>query len=340
MLVGYMRNFRSPKFMADIIRAVAKSKNIDLLYFNAKDVNIEKNIIKGLLYIDNTWKRIDSRIPEVIDVSASCLKHKNVINYLSQKAYLTENGNKRLSKDFLQEELVKDNKLKKYVIPSSNCNSLQVIDEFLNLYDEVVIKPVYSERGKGIYKIKKSDNGGYLIGHNKKQKKISNLELKDLYTNTISKRKHVIQKCINSKTLQGDPFDCRIHLEKNGLGNWEIAKSFIRIGIGQQVISNVNQGGGLSNTPVFLKSNYPDSYDDLSRRINEAGMKLAKKIEKLRGIELATLGLDVGITLDEELYVFEANSAPDPSFLKAEVAMLRTDYYQFLLKHRNGDRQK
>jgi len=45
-----------------------------------------------------------------------------------------------------------------------------------------------------------------------------------------------------------------------------------------------------------------------------------------------TLGLDIGIDEDKNLFLFEANSAPDTSLLQEEVATLRTDYYTYLLE--------
>lgn len=85
-----------------------------------------------------------------------------------------------------------------------------------------------------------------------------------LYEEIFSDNRYVVQKYIQSRTWQGDPFDCRIHLEKNGNGHWRIIKKSIRIGIGQKVISKVNQGGGVSDCKAFLAANFEGMASALS----------------------------------------------------------------------------
>src|SRR5699024_2046187 len=109
----------------------------------------------------------------------------------------------------------------------------------------------------GIYVLtKKADD--YLVGYQKSEKLYSKKELEVLYKEKLSKG-YIMQKYIASKSKQGDPFDCRVHYEKNGKGKWEIAKMYIRIGIGQKVISNMNQGGGMSAPKKYLEVNFGEN---------------------------------------------------------------------------------
>lgn len=334
MIVGYMRNFRKPPFSVTFTATIAKAKGIDLLYFNSKGVDIENNTINGVIFKNNKWKKIETSIPPLIDVSAFCLKHKTVINHLKEHAYLTEDGNKRISKEQLQEVFAADDYYKKYVIPSAYCSSFSVVDDFLSNYDEVVIKPVFSRKGAGIYKVTKKSSDNYIIGHNQLQKEATYEELKAFYNDKIADKRHVIQKFIVSKTPLGHPFDCRVHLEKNGEGKWEIARKHFRIGIGQKVISNTSQGGGVIEVDVFLKENFPDTVDEMIEKLDTAGIEIASKIEEIRETELSTMGLDVGIDKEGNLYLFEANSAPGSGLMLAEVHTLKIDYFKFLLENR------
>src|SRR5699024_1705832 len=76
---------------------------------------------------------------------------------------------------------------------------------------------------------------------------------------------------------------------------------------------------------------YGDTWEDILEELNEFGLKLAKRIEKTRKTKLMTLGLDVGIDPEGNLFIFEANSAPGVSTIKSEVALTRADYYKYLL---------
>ncbi len=111
-------------------------------------------------------------------------------------------------------------------------------------------------------------------------------------------------------------------------------KKYIRIGIGQKVISNVNQGGGISEPKPFLKANFGDQWKEIDEKLNNLGKTLPYKIEDLRQTHIMSLGIDVGIDKTGELYVFESNSAPSTKALKAEVTMLRTDYYKYIVDNK------
>ncbi|WP_077601528.1 YheC/YheD family protein [Oceanobacillus sojae] len=334
MIIGYMRNFNRPNILAKLTSLVAKAKGMEILYFRADDVNMNTKTINGFIFTGSEWHRMETKIPKLIDVSQFCLVYPKVVRFLEKHSYLTVSFKNRISKEVLQYKLLEDGDFKRYVIPSASCSSFFKMKEFLSLYKDVVIKPTRSQRGVGVYRVSINDKGSITIGHNKTEQEISFEELENFYNNKLTEKKHVIQKYITSRTPQGDPFDCRIHMEKNGKGEWVVAKKYIRIGIGQQVISNVNQGGGVAEARVFLKANYPDSAKKMLKELNQLGLKLATKMEQLREVEIPTVGFDIGIDRDGSFYVFEANGAPDTSRLRGEVAMYRTDYYKYLIKNK------
>src|SRR5699024_10908648 len=127
-------------------------------YFNAKDVDMENDKINGGMLINDEWVRVEKDIPKVIDISAFCVRHKEVVNYLRGRAYLTDDLKHRLSKEKLQRVMSEDDSLSKYTIPSGMLESFEELNKFIEEYGEIVIKPVYSRRGRGVYIIKKQDD--------------------------------------------------------------------------------------------------------------------------------------------------------------------------------------
>src|SRR5699024_518482 len=127
------------------------------------------------------------------------------------------------------------------------------------------------------------------------------------------------------------PFDCRIHMEKNGDGKWVNAKNYVRIGIGQKVISNVSQGGGISDVKPFLEANFGEQAKKVHLRINKLAESLPYALEKLRDNKMMTMGMDIGIDKDGSLYLFEVNSAPITHPLRDVAVTLRVDYYTYML---------
>ncbi|MFD1064422.1 YheC/YheD family protein [Oceanobacillus locisalsi] len=332
MLVGLMQPFREPTPFARNISIQAKSKGIDILYMHPSNINEDDHTTSGMILKGDHWEEIQTHIPNTIDVSAFCLKFRHTIEYLQKHAYLTEDGKNKISKESVQQIMEKDAYLQTYAIPTSRCKTFSVIRGFLFKYGEVVVKPIYSQLGQKIYKISQINKDEFMIGYQKSSQKMNLQETFAYFQNIISKDKFIVQKYIPSRTHLGDPFDCRVHLEKNKNGEWVIAKKYIRIGTGQQVASNVQQEGNMFDVGMFLKLKFENDAPAVDEHINTFALNAANYTENVRKRELVTLGLDIGIDENQNLFLFEANSAPDTSLLQEEVTKLRTDYYTYLLE--------
>ncbi|MFA1821438.1 YheC/YheD family protein [Virgibacillus oceani] len=332
MIIGYMRNQKKPTFSAKLTAKLCKYHGIDLIYIRPKDVDIEKGKVKGKLLVNNEWISVQKEIPPFIDIFPSCFKEKNkkITDYLAEKTFLSDNRTNRLPKNKLQKKLENDSEFSHLVIPTERARKYKDIKEFSRNFSEIVLKPLKGGRGKGIYILYK-DKNSYILGYQKEEKRLSKKGLKIFFENHLKNKGYIMQKHVQSRTSQGDPFDCRIHLEKNGEGKWQVAKIFIRIGIGQKVISNVNQGGGISEVEPFLQANFENKHEEIIHKLKLLADTLPYKIEQLRATHIMSLGLDVGIDKNGHLYLFESNGSPTTKTLEAEVAMLRSEYYTYVL---------
>lgn len=333
MMIGYMRNYLKPTHMAELTAMICRFKGIELVYFRHRDVDMKNEKVNGKILLNNKWVNVRVDIPRVIDISPFCYRHEKVVNYLNKHSFLTDNLKNRVSKEKLQELLAEDEKFSGHVIPTIKLTSHNDLIDFLATHKEIVVKPVFSRRGRGVYAIKEAGKG-YIVGHQKEEIKLSKQDLKKLHDEVFNEKQHIAQKYIVSRTKYGDPFDCRIHLEKNGEGQWEIIKIIARTGTGQKVIANVNYGGGRSDIEPFLEANYGNEWETIHKELKKFGILMAEKMETVRKTELMTLGLDVGIDDKGNLFIFEANSAPGTAVIKSEVAMTRSDYYRYLLKEK------
>src|SRR5699024_10738641 len=189
-----------------------------------------------------------------------CFKRKNreIIQYLNGKTQLSDARVTNIGKAKLQRLLKKSDGFKHLVIPTKRAKSFKNVEEYVGKHESIVMKPLGGEQGKGVYILKKKMDGNYLLGYQKEEKTLYHQDLKEFFKTNLENKRYILQKYINSRSLQGDPFDCRVHMEKNGKGEWQLAKSYIRIGVGQKVVSNINQGGGIGDVKPFLEANYGD----------------------------------------------------------------------------------
>jgi len=294
---------------------------------------MENGCVDGEVYIDNTWKSVRTKIPTFIDISPYCMKRRNksIMQYLRQNTSLSDKGLNRFSKEKLQNLLKEDDAFSHLVIPTIQAAVFEDVLNFVDTYGTIVLKPVSGERGVGVFILNKTD-AGFVLGHSKEESDLSEHGLEQFFQENIAGKKYILQKYVQSRTVQGDPFDCRVHVEKNRKGKWQSARHFIRMGIGQKVVSNVSQGGGIGDVEPFLKANFGDGWKDIDQRLNELADTLPYKFENLRGYKMMSLGMDVGIDQDGRLYLFEINTAPITSPLRDRAAMLRVDYYTYKLR--------
>lgn len=341
MIVGYMRGFKNPNHMARLLAMICEYHGMSLLYFNPGGVSIENNKIRGKMLFNNVWIEVEVNTPKFIDINPNYFnrkKYKHVINHLQDTSTLSADRRMPLPKDKLQEVFKEDSSVSKYLIPTKNITSYDDILESLKKYKTVVLKPVFSNQGKNVFILRKEEES-FRLGYNKEEYNLSAKEVMDFYTEKVKDKRFIIQKYIESRTPQGHPFDCRVHVEKNSKNKWRNVKNFIRIGVGQTVISNVSQGGGITNVKDFLLTTYPDKWEAIYEEIKETAKIIPYKVEKILGKDYMTMGIDIGIDSDGSLYMYEVNDYPIVSPMRSEVAMTRVEYYKYKLMKADTDKR-
>ncbi|WP_020006103.1 YheC/YheD family protein [Salinicoccus albus] len=335
MTIGVMANFKKPTKIAKYISLISQVYGIEVIYMRPGDINIENDTVVGKVFVNNEWVEKQTGIPPFIDIAPYCFKKKNkaITDYLKRKTFLSDNRDNVLTKRALQEKLLNDPKFSHLVIPTHRIQSFEDMQKYLEKYSKIVLKPSWGIQGKGIYILEQLEDG-YLLGHNIQEDELNESELEGFFNHSIAKKGYVLQQYVSSRTSGGEPFDCRIHVEKNEHGEWESARNYIRIGIGQKVISNVNQGGGISKPVPFLKANFGRQWKAINQKLNQLAVTLPYKVESLRSTHIMSLGMDIGIGRDGQLYLFEVNDGPDTSAVIAEVAYLRSNYYRYILRNR------
>lgn len=334
MKIGFMRNKKEPNHKAQLTAMLCKFHGIDLIYLRPRDVDTVMGTVKGKMLVDDAWVDIETILPPFIDIAPDCFMEKNqqIMDFLRTYTFLSDDRTNRLSKRKLQDKLKQDDEYAHLVIPTNRVRSHDDVEDFLKEHIKVVLKPINGGRGRGIYILQK-DEDGYTLGYEKEIQKLTYEDFLQFYEEAVKGKNYIVQKHIHSRTKQGDPFDCRIHVEKNGEGDWEAARNFIRIGIGQKVISNVNQGGGISDIEPFLEANFGEKSHEILDKIDHLAATLPYKIEEWRDTHIMSLGFDVAIDPEGQLYLFESNGSPITTPLESKAGMLRASYYKYLLEN-------
>ncbi|BAC14869.1 YheC/YheD family protein [Oceanobacillus iheyensis] len=332
MYLCYMRNYKKPFEFVRLLAKASKYYGIDIIYCHPSQVDTTEGKISGKILLNNRWESITVPIPEYIDLNAYCYKYKETIDYLKKKSTLSS-PRRFGSKESVYKKLIDDGQFAKIVPPTLLINSENDFRLLIEDYNKVILKPKKGHKGQGIYKINIVEDN-YHVTQDCEEKIFNQSEMESFLQKQIIPNNYLGQKYVESTTSNGDPFDCRIRLEKNGEGKWEVVVYLVRIGSGNKVVSNVSQGGSVNKLLPFIKYNYPDNWNEIKEQIDYIAENLPEKIEQLFNKKTSFLGIDLGIDKGGSVYLFEVNSAPGVEFGEGELANIKSDYYNYILKNK------
>ncbi|MFD1064434.1 YheC/YheD family protein [Oceanobacillus locisalsi] len=329
MYICYMRVFKKPPKYVKLLAKAAKYYNIDLIYSHPKDVDVGNEVINGLILQNNVWRQVELPAPPYIDLNSYCYKYKDVITFLKKKSTLL-NPKGFGTKQKVYNTLMEDGEFAKYLPDTIQVTDFDDFLKFIKKYDKAILKPRSGHKGNGVYLIHKIDDKSYRLSFKNEEKVLPAEELKAHIEDIITDQVYLAQQYIQSLTATGDPYDCRIRLEKDAEGKWAVAIYLVRIGSNNKVVSNVAQGGGVQKLIPFIQFHYPASWENIKADFNYIAECLPPKIEALYQKQTSCLGIDIGIDKDEQIYIYEVNAAPGMEFGEAEIINLKVDYYHYL----------
>ncbi|WP_164218480.1 YheC/YheD family protein [Virgibacillus sp. YIM 98842] len=327
MRIGFMRSYKKPNKLVKLLAKTSQYYNIEIVYFNAHDVDLEKEKIYGKILVNSKWKTVEMDVPPFIDLNPYVFKHKQVIKFLKKHSTLSINKPFK-SKYKIYNKILEDGTFSNLIIPYENCTDYKSVKGFSKQHKQFILKPNNGLRGKNVYKITRQGRK-YIIQYLNEIERRNTRQFKRFLKDNVKENKYVMQKFIPSTNQKGYPFDCRIRLEKNGEGKWEVAIYLVRIG-NNKVVSNVAKGGSVSMLTPFLEANFGDRAEKVKGEIKLIAKELPYKIEQLVGQNLISLGIDLGFDQEGKPYLFEVELGPGFEFGMGEVVLIKVDYYNYL----------
>src|SRR5699024_5481654 len=103
------------------------------------------------------------------------------------------------------------------LIPTAEYSNFEEFLDFVNVHKTIVIKQKAGLRGHNIYMVKQLRRNKFLISYQQSEEKVNKEKLRHLYEDTWHGDRHILQKYIISRTKSGDPFDCRVRLDRKSV---------------------------------------------------------------------------------------------------------------------------
>lgn len=332
-LIGMLRQFKRPNKLVRVAALEAEKLNCDFIFFHPEDINFKNQTISGQVYRNGKWEKQISRLPDAVDNSPSRKAYREIYKKLEEFTPLTMRriGNK----DVIAKRLIEQRMFANMVIPYEEVSSVQQVMDYLEQYNQIIIKPSGGNQGKGIHFLMKQENE-YVWHDNNEAYLINHAELIE-ELNEIAKSHMIVQPFITSMTKEGRPFDIRVHIRRNGQGEWQLVKMYPRVGKLGSIVSNVSQGGYIGDLQEVLQENFGDEKASaMEAELKAFATLFPERFQRGYDKPLDALGIDIGVDSSGELWMFEVNSFPGSTGFEEESQSVAMAYAKYLAENIKG----
>ncbi|WP_343834733.1 YheC/YheD family protein [Bacillus horti] len=191
----------------------------------------------------------------------------------------------------------------------------QDLVQMLRKHQTIYLKPTKGKAGKGILRIIIQPNERNFLFTSQLSNQIISMtvtsveKLWRLYQKYRISSPYIAQQGIELETIQDQPFDFRVLVQKNKTGQWEVTGVGTRVAGKNRITTHVPQGGRIENSNSVLEALYPNQAPLILANIHQLALAIAKILEANYHV-LGEMSMDIGLDKKKRLWFFEANSKP------------------------------
>lgn len=334
-LIGMLHYRRYPQtvFKTYAFAATAKAEGADFFYFTPGKVNIEEKTILGWVLEKGEWQEKVMPFPDVIyNAGSPTTDHAEYIHdYLYERIPFTSHS---IGDKFsVYERIKKANEFSPYLIPSEIVTSPEHVFTVLDTYTKVIIKPISGHKGIGVTFIERKKER-YTLLQEQESLAYDKEGLETFILNSFLDEEFIIQPYISCRTKDGHPYDFRLHVQKNGEGNWEVTTIYPRISSSpKKIVTNLSSGGYSTYLQSFLSTEFDEEYYNIKRYLEQFSLTFARHMDEIYHESFDELGIDVGIDDNHKLWLYEVNwrpGVPPTFYYEIDVARNSIRYAMYL----------
>lgn len=198
-------------------------------------------------------------------------------------------------------------------IPETKLMSRASLEEMLNRYHMVYIKPDVGTYGNGVMRVEVKEDGLYRYQNGLRVKSFTSYnQMYESIRKSTRRRRYLVQKGIHLTKYRKRRFDIRVMVQQTPKHIWETTGVIGRVGDPRKVVTNVHNGGKITPIETLLAAYMPETKRHaFISRLKRLGTTAAKQLHsQFRGLK--EIGLDVALDQQLHPWVLEANTCPDP----------------------------
>ncbi|MCR2806892.1 YheC/YheD family protein [Paenibacillus soyae] len=305
-------------------------QGVQLLFFH--DGGVSEHGVSGLRFANGEWTEASSPLPEVV-MNLSPLPPGQQSRTYRELMYRTVFTTHLIhGKHAVYQKLLAAPDFAHLVMPVKRlANSLAIgqLLAMLDEHDEIVLKPDFGRQGAGIVRLAKS-KGLYQWQDAEDAIVFTAEQLERRVRSLVEAEPYIVQPYQRCLTRLGEPFDFRVHVQRDGTGQWSVTRVYPRIGVEGGVVSNVSAGGRQEELEFFLRTEFPDNAPFLGLYLERLGLRIAEYLSDCYENPLDELGIDLSIDASRRTWFYEANTSPASSRHESARAAKAIAYAKYL----------
>jgi len=182
-------------------------------------------------------------------------------------------------------------------------------------YGSVILKPAALSRGRGILFLAQGRGRLQLmdcrVEGTPKWRDLTTASLKRLVDQELAPAFYLCQQRIDLALIDGRPFDIRIVMQRNEIGQWGCSGIECRLAGSGRLVTNIATGGYALSLPDSVHRSFDGSLDadQVNQRIEMICYRLCQALDHT-GESFGELGIDIALDRNGHEWIIEANVLP------------------------------
>lgn len=318
-LIGIMTTWQMTPYFRSVMRAAA-SRGMMAVVFRPTSLRPSVRELEGWGLVNGVVRRVRVPWPDVVynripNRGGELLRSTRSCKRTLERANIPIFNRRFFHKWRIHRLLRRDEQAQKYLPETQPMLNMQQVRHFLGRYPSVYLKPNGGSKGQGIVRVMRRRRQGYQVSFRKANRNYQHVvgswaQAAALIRRAMAPRSYVIQEGIALANYRGRPFDVRVTLYKNGQRQWVPCGSSAKIAGYGSITTHVANGGRVIPLNRALRYAFGNQAEEIRERIEAAAIDLALAVERVTALELGEIGLDIGLTAQGRVAMFEANSKP------------------------------
>lgn len=194
------------------------------------------------------------------------------------------------------------------VIPFHDMQQSDTVVDFMERYEDTVLKPDAGSHGQNIFNIKRREHD-YEVYDQSYLHYLDSPQLDQFIRMSLGKG-YIFQQFVDSSTTEGHPFHLRTHVMKVGQGQWKVAfvQPFVAVSTYRKVTNHAQTLRLSTKWDWFLNMEYGEAPgQQMDRRVRQLAIETAIHLEQRLGRNFPEVAIDLGVDKQRNIWIFEAN---------------------------------